>query len=169
MRLAMRGLLALMVIVGGLWSLRAEAQEVSPEALAASRELMTLTQSDRMLDQFLVMFTPQVSALIEKANPEKGPLVRKIMDEMMLPEMRKQIPEAIDEVAKVYSRHFSLEELNELIAFYKSPIGRKFVEQQSPLMADLSRVDQEWGQRATLKALRNLAPKLKEQGIDVPI
>ena len=169
MRSTMRGLLTLIVIVGGLWSLRAEAQDVSPESLAASRELMTLTESDRLLDQFLAMFTPQVSALIEKANPEKGPLVRKIMDEMMLPEMRKQIPEAIDEIAKVYAMHFSLEELNELIAFYKSPIGRKFVQQQSPLMADLSRVGQEWGQRTVLRALRNLAPKLKEQGIDVPI
>jgi uncharacterized protein len=169
MRSTMRGLFTLLVIVGGLWSLPAEAQEVSPESLAASRELMALTQSDRILDQFLVMFTPQVSALIEKANPEKGPLVRKIMEELMLPEMRKQIPEAIDDVAKVYTRHFSLEELNELIAFYKTPIGQKFVDRQSVLMIDLSQAGQEWGQRATLKALRNLAPKLKEQGIEVPI
>jgi hypothetical protein len=150
-------------------SLTASAQEVTPESLAASRELMALTKSTEALDQVITMITPQVAQLLEQSNPDKGPLIRKILEELFLPEVRQGLPEAIDEIATVYARNFTAAELAEVIAFYKTPTGQKFIERQPALMVELNQAGQAFGQRAAINALRKLAPKFKEQGIDVPI
>jgi uncharacterized protein len=167
MRLVLCNIAAALAIATA--SFAASAQEVSPEALAASRELMALTKSDQALDQVITMITPQIGQMLEKSNPDKGPMIRKILEEMLLPEMRKAVPEAIDEIATVYARNFTATELAEVIAFYKTPTGKKFIERQPALMAEFNQLGQAFGQRAAINALRNLAPKLKEQGIDVPI
>src|SRR5262245_2833210 len=148
----LRRLVVGIAITLGVWLVPAQAQEVSPESLAASRELMALTNSDEILEQVIAMFVPQITDLVARANPEPGPAVRKIMDEMMMPEMRKAIPEAIDGIAAVYAHNFTADELNELIAFYKTPVGQKFIERQPALMTELSETGQAWGQRTAMKA-----------------
>ncbi|WP_162917089.1 DUF2059 domain-containing protein [Dongia deserti] len=150
-------------------SFHATAQEVAPESLAASRELMALTKSDQALDQVFTMMTPQVGQMLEQINPDKGPLIRKMLEELLLPEMRKSVPEAIDDIAAIYARNFTAAELADVIAFYKTPTGQKFIDRQPALLTELNQAGQAFGQRAAINALRTIAPKLKEQGIDVPI
>lgn len=159
----------LLAAAASMSALPSAAQQVTAESLAASRELMSLTKADQSLDQFIGMMMPQIGQLLEQANPDQGALVRKIMDELVLPELRKSIPEAVDEAAAIYARTFTQAELNEVIAFYQTPVGQKFIERQSALMIELGQAGQAWGQRTAIKVLRDLAPKLKEQGIDVPI
>jgi hypothetical protein len=55
-----------------------------------------------------------------------------------------------------------------VIAFHKTPTGQKFIERQPALLIELNQAGQAFGQRAAINALRTIAPKLKEQGIDVP-
>jgi uncharacterized protein len=145
------------------------AQEVTPESLNAARELMTLSRTDKFLDQSISTMLPQVAQLLEKANPEKGAVVRSMMEEFVLPEMRRSIPEAVEDIAAIYARNFTRDELNEVIAFYKTPVGQKFLDRMPSIMTDLTAIGQAWGQRTAIKALRDLTPKFKEQGIDVPI
>lgn len=150
-------------------SFQANAQEVTPESLAASRELMALTKSDQALDQVLALITPQIGQMLEQSNPDKGPLIRKMLEELLLPEIRKAVPQAIDDIAAIYARNFTAAELAEVIAFYKTPTGQKFIERQPALLTELNQAGQAFGQRAAINALRAIAPKLKEQGIEVPI
>jgi len=161
--------MVVLVIAGSIAGLPARAQQVTPESLAASRELMELTNANQSLDQMIMMLAPQLSQLLEQANPQQGQLVRQIVDEMVIPELRKSIPEAVDSAATIYARTFTQAELNQVIAFYKTPTGQKFIDRMPGLMTELSQAGQEWGQRAAIKALQDLAPKLREKGIQVPI
>jgi hypothetical protein len=160
---------ALLILLGTVVALPAAAQQVTPESLAASRELMALTRSDQTLDQVISMMLPQISQMLVQSNPEKGPVIESILSEFLLPEMRKSVPGAIDDIAKLYARTFTEAELRDVIAFYKSPTGQKFIERQPALLTELNMAGQKWGERAAINALRNLKPKFKEQGIEVPI
>jgi hypothetical protein len=143
--------------------------EVSPESLAASRELLALTNANQMFLQMMQMMAPQIGQLLEQANPQDGPLVRQLVEEMMVPEMTKHVPEIIDDIAAIYGRTFTQSELSELIAFYESSVDRKFADRQPALLAELGELGQAWGERTALRVLRDLAPKLRERGIEVPI
>jgi hypothetical protein len=170
----------------------ARAQEVTSESLAASRELMALTNKTASLDNLISAMAPQVAQFLEKANPGKEALIQSTVEELLLPEIRKSIPDAIDEVAHIYAHTFTQEELDEVIAFVKSPagqtkdvltqeeanalmafhdspVGQKFLERSPDLLREVISAAQIWGQRAASKALHDFSPVLRERGIQVPI
>src|SRR5262245_36181093 len=61
--------------------------------------------------------------------------------------MVKDAPALSDSVAILYAKTFSLRELQDLTAFYTSPIGRRFVALQPVLLAEGSAIGQRWGAR----------------------
>ena len=59
--------------------------------------------------------------------------------------MVKEVPAFADSIAVLYAGKFSLRELQELTAFYSSPIGRRLVEVQPLLVTESSAIGQRWG------------------------
>lgn len=59
----------------------------------------------------------------------------------------KEAPALGDSMAVLYARMFSLREIQELTAFYASPLGRRFIENQPLLVAEGSAIGQRWGAR----------------------
>jgi hypothetical protein len=59
----------------------------------------------------------------------------------------------------IYDRHYSLEDLQALIAFYETPLGRRVVS-ATPLIAQESMVvGQRWGQLQAQKVIERLQAK----------
>jgi uncharacterized protein len=63
-------------------------------------------------------------------------------------------------VVPIYAKHFSDDEVKELIKFYKSPIGQKLVREQPQMMRESMIVGQQWGFQLGQK----IARRLKEKG-----
>jgi len=59
-----------------------------------------------------------------------------------------------------YERHFTHEEIKQLIAFYETPLGKRLIEAQPLIMRECMVAGQQWGQRIGEK----VAKKLKEDG-----
>jgi hypothetical protein len=76
-------------------------------------------------------------------------------------ELRKSF--ATDEFVQlqvaIYKKHFSLEEIQGLIAFHHTPLGRKLVQVQPELMKEGMAVGQEFGRRAFERLRRQLEEK----------
>jgi len=66
----------------------------------------------------------------------------------------------IDMLAPVYQKHFTKGDLDQLIAFYETPIGKKFAEKTPLLMQESMQVGEQWG----MKVGENFMKKLKEKG-----
>ncbi len=54
-----------------------------------------------------------------------------------------------------YQRHYSSEDIEALITFLSSPLGRKFVEKQSAVIADSMEVGEKWGKRSLSGSLND--------------
>lgn len=63
-------------------------------------------------------------------------------------------------VIPIYDKHFSHEDIKGLIAFYESPVGKKFVSKLPAITQESMTVGQLWGQKIGEKA----AKKLEEKG-----
>jgi len=98
----------------------------SPEAVQAAQELFAILSGDMMKQltgQVTDALWPQVEA---QAHADK-------IDDATLGEMRQAfdhiqvsfIDEAMKDAPPIYARHFTVAELHELAAFYKSPTGAK--------------------------------------------
>jgi hypothetical protein len=63
-------------------------------------------------------------------------------------------------VIPIYDKYYSLEELNAIIAFYQTPIGKKVISTLPQIMQESMQAGQSWGKEVGEKAFN----KLKEQG-----
>jgi len=58
---------------------------------------------------------------------------------------RRDIPQLVDSLVPIYASHFTRPELDELVRFYQSPLGRHLAEVQ-PLITQASvQAGQRWG------------------------
>lgn len=62
-------------------------------------------------------------------------------------QMVKEAPMLADSIAAIYAHKFSPRELQQITAFYDSPIGRKLVSNQVAIITESSAIGQRWGAR----------------------
>jgi hypothetical protein len=117
---------------------------VSPAQRAAIKELLDTTKTrDNLARTFQAMSAslPQqmaqaMNARIEQAaiTPEQKQKVRESMNQPFSEAVKegtsivtdpKLVDQAVDKLYPVYAKHFTLEDLKQLNAFYKSPLGAK--------------------------------------------
>jgi uncharacterized protein len=114
------------------------ASTPSPEALAAAHELMTVMKP---ADQFKAIM-PALIQNLKQAVVQGRPEVEKQYDTMMPAfneSAQKRVNELIDTIAAIYASNFTVDELHDLAAFYRTPTGQKVLERQ-PVIAQQSMV-----------------------------
>jgi uncharacterized protein len=70
---------------------------------------------------------------------------------------RARVGQLGDLIAVVYDRHFTADELRQILVFYRSPIGRKLLDTQPALLRESMLAGQEWGQRLGAEVAQQLA------------
>lgn len=66
----------------------------------------------------------------------------------------------IEKILPIYDRNFTDEDILQLLAFYQSPTGRRFVEKSPIITQESFKAGMEWGQQLGEKAIQ----RLKEKG-----
>lgn len=70
------------------------------------------------------------------------------------------IKDLTEMLVPVYQKHLSIEDLNQIIEFYKSPVGKKFAD-KTPMIAEESmQIGQAWG----MKIGEDFGQKMMEKG-----
>jgi len=165
-----RLLAALLLTLGLLAGSGAQAQDsADPERLALGAKLLDLAGTRSMIEQMLDQLTPSMTQLFQQANPGKESEVADVLTNYILPEMKRNLPQAVQACASVYANHFSADELTQLIAFYQSPIGRKLVQEQPAMSRELGRLGAVWAQSAAVKAIHDYAEEFRKRGLQTPI
>jgi uncharacterized protein len=132
----MTRLLGLLLLALSL-ALPARAQEPSAETLAAARDLSAIMTGDT-ITQMTAAMANQIWPTIEQQLGAK-------VDAATLAEIRTEFEgslkaftgEVMKDAPDVYARHFSAQELRDMVAFYKSPTGLKALHEMPKVMADV--------------------------------
>jgi hypothetical protein len=134
-------LIALSLICPG----RAGAQAApDPDTIAAAKELII---ASRAMDQFKLML-PRMAQAMKPAVLSGRPQMEGDFDviiAVLLKGMSTRIDDLMDQIALVYARHFTGDELRQLATFYRTPVGQKFLQTQPALMQEGGTIGQNWG------------------------
>jgi hypothetical protein len=148
------------------WPGKALPQTASPEALAAAKELMTISKMTDQLKQILPAITQQVRTLIVTANPR----AEKDFDALatvMRAAMETRLQVFVDECAKIYARRFTAEELRQVTDFYRTPTGEKFIREQPEVMKESMALGQQWGQAVGQEVQKQMIEELRKRGHNI--
>ncbi|MGH6948634.1 MAG: DUF2059 domain-containing protein [Kiloniellales bacterium] len=161
--------ISMTLLIAGALTLPNLATADEAHRLAQAKRALELSGTAAIATQMMDQINGQMTQLITMANPDKGPLVTEIVENMLMPEFHEQMPVWLDSMAQLFARSYSNDELDAMVAFYESPAGKSILKKQPQVMAQAGQLGQAWGQQVAREALRKAAPKLKEQGLEMPI
>ena len=67
-----------------------------------------------------------------------------------------EIKELVNDVAILYTKHFDQKDIDGLIRFYSSPLGRKFVRKQPQLLQESMSIGNQWAQKLAQRIMRDI-------------
>jgi hypothetical protein len=164
------GLSALLAAAWLVIGTPAVAQDATdPADVQLSAQLLDLAGVKPMLIHMLDQLAPNLTQLIQQANPGKEAQVEEVMNRFVVPKMKNRLPEILEESAKIYARHFTSNEITQLIQFYQSPLGTKLVREQSLIVQEMTVVSSRWAQSVAAEAIREYADEFRKRGLQTPI
>jgi uncharacterized protein len=134
---------AVILAVGCACLTAARAQEPSAGALAAARDMLAVKGG-------AVFFDPVIPGVIESVKnsflPTNPGLARELNELAAL--LRKDYEpkrgEILNAVARIFARRFTEQELKDMTAFYKSPLGQKMLKEEPLAIEQSLKSTQDW-------------------------
>jgi uncharacterized protein len=142
--------------------------KADPVALAKAKELLQVSNLVVLRDQMVGLVEAQIAALVLDANPGAKDKVDRAVADVIRPALKQRLPEYIDLAAGVYAEHFTRAELEQLVSFYKSPVGQKLIREQSELVPDITKMSRQWVNRVGNEILKDAAADLAKRGLKAP-
>lgn len=144
----------------------AMAQEVPPEQLALARKYVDLTDRSAIFETTLVEIAIGSMRQITQQNPDIADQTDTAISKI-LEEYKGRKGELMDQFARVYAVRFTIPELQEIVAFYESPTGKKLSAANSEVNTDLQRVMQVFTNNVRPEFFAKVRAELKAQGIEL--
>ena len=162
---------AIALVLFALLPARAPAQgDTSPDTLKAANELMAVMSKDTV-QQMVTGMTSQVWPALERALRAK----RSDIDQATLTELRKEFERiqvqymsgVMADAPAIYARHFSVQELRDMLAFYRSPTGQKALQVMPQLTTEVFQMVMEKMQGLQVQIMGAFNTVLRQRGIDL--
>ena len=132
------------------------------ENLAAARELIQVMKAT---DQFKALL-PTIFEGLKPAFVQGRPEMAKDYDAIMpiiINGATQRLNSLADSLAEIYGQNFSVDDLHNLTAFYRSPTGQKLLERQ-PIIARASMAaGQQFGQKLVADLKEQITEELKKR------
>jgi hypothetical protein len=137
----------------------ARSQTPSPDTIAADRELLVTFGGADQIKESLKPAIVQNRLEVERDFDAMLPLV--------LESFNTRMNEVIDQIAVVYARTFTADELREAVAFYRGPTGQKIVQKLPALLQESIAVGQRFGQSIGNELRDRMMDELRKRGHNI--
>jgi uncharacterized protein len=142
------------------------ANPPSPQAIALAKELIVLKGGHQMFDAVVPGVIDQAKDVFLPTNPNLNKELVEVTGKLKL-EYANKSDELFNEVAKVYATHFTEQELKEIVAFYKTPLGKKMLtEDPVAIQEGLARA-KDWANDFSTQVLGKMRAEMKKKGHDL--
>jgi uncharacterized protein len=142
------------------------SQEISPEQLALARKYVDLTNKGQLYEAIAAMTAAQASQLLTQQNPDLGTVIDETIGKV-LETRRGKSDTLFNEVARVYAVMYTADELQQIIAFYETPVGQKLAANAQQVNTDTAKILSVFTQNFGTEFVREVKAKLKEAGYNV--
>jgi uncharacterized protein len=161
MRHASACLLALTCLVG---TANTQAQQQpTPAALAAAKELLEIKGAQNMLGPIVPGVVETAKNSLMQSNPN---LVKELNEvaQQLRTELAPRSSEVIQNFVVLYAQRFTEPELKQIVAFYRSPLGKKLLTDEPTLMDDGFKQAQSWADRFSEQVVARFREEMKKRG-----
>lgn len=138
-------------------------QQPSPAALKTAGEIVKVTGG-------LELFAPIVPGVVEQSRQffvQQNPMITNDVNEVAA-QIRKdyeaRVSEVHTKVTEIYAANLSEQELKDILAFYTSPTGKKFLVAQPKIVDESLKYAQDWANSLSDEVIGKMREALKKKG-----
>ncbi|SFG95169.1 DUF2059 domain-containing protein [Pedobacter insulae] len=128
------------------------AQQKDVEYKKAIQKMILVSGSDKT-------YKVAISQMIDMMGKQNSNVPKEFLDKMNTKFTQSSIADLIDKLVPIYKKHLTLSEINQMIAFYQSPVGKKFAEKTPLITQESMMVGQQWG----MKIAKEMSEELKKK------
>lgn len=139
--------------------LAARADEDADRHAAAAEVLQTLHSAD-MVASILPSLVQQVRLNLTRGDPTLGKQFDGFAPHL-LEQAQAQKSALMDRLVDVYAKTFTLPELKDMLAYYKSTVGQRIIETQGAINRDMLAAAREWGNGVAKTMAQDAATQLQ--------
>jgi uncharacterized protein len=162
-----------LTIALGMLATGAFAQAPAPKGpppsaaqIQLARDIIDASGAARAFDGIIPSIMQQAYSAFLQQNPDlQKPLVESI--NTIRGDFEKRQPEIVGIMATTYASHFTESELNELLAFYRTPTGKKLVTELPKVLEESFARAREWGSKTSDEFIAVLRAEMKKRGYTI--
>ena len=142
------------------------AQSNSPEARAAAKELVETMRAVDQIKNLVPLFMQQLKPAIVQGRPEVERDYSAIIPSL-LQAMNSRLSEFVDATAAIYAANLTVDEMKQMTAFYRTPVGQKFLEKMPVIMQQSLAMGQKFGEQLVGDLRTNMIDELRKRGHNI--
>ena len=142
---------------------RAQNAQPTAAAVALARQIVDLKGATTMFDSVVLGVIEYHKKVLLQANPTSAKDLEEVSRKLAA-EFAPKKAEVQLEIARAYAGRFTEQELKEILAFYKTPLGKKLVTEEPKGVDDAtSRVDA-WAAKYAEEVMTKMRAEMKKLG-----
>jgi hypothetical protein len=161
-RSACAGLLALVLAAIS----PALAQQPTANALALAKEIIIVKGGNAIYDPVVPSLVERARTLFLQANPLLGKDLNEVAAKLQT-ELTPRTAELLNDGARLYALRFTEQELKDVLAFYKSPVGRKVITQEPAILDQSAGNVNEWANKLADEVISKFRNEMRRRGKEI--
>jgi uncharacterized protein len=134
--------------------------ELPPETMELALRLVEISGTGRTYDEVLPLVADRAKNAFIRANPDMQLGIISIVDRVAVSLVSRR-PELDNYLARVWASAFTADEMQELVDFYDSDIGKKFASTMPRMLAVQAAAAQEWGRSVGEELQQKVSEELR--------
>ncbi len=135
----------------------------SKAAMATAQQLVKLTGAAQAFQPLIPGVIEQAKLLFLQQNPDLATDLNAVAAELRK-EYAPRVSELTDHVAKLYAQRFTEAELKKIVAFYNSPVGKKYQDQLPQVVQASGRFAHDWANKLSDQVIEKIREDMKKRG-----
>ena len=140
---------------------------LAQDKTAKIRTLLELSQTENLFQQLLPTILNQTQAAVREMRPDIPDEVWAIVMEEGEAAFRESLGAFIEKSVPIYERNFTEAEIDGMLAFYGSEVGRSVVKKLPKITAESMAIGQQWGMAVGQEIQRRMLSKLSDEGYQI--
>ena len=152
------------LVCAGVTPFAAQAQQPSPAAVAAAREVIVAKGASAIAQPLVIGVIESAKNTFVPTNPN---LTRELNDVATVLHREfdaKGNNEVVDQLARAYAAHFTEQELKDLLLFYKTPLGQKVIKEEPIAIEDGLKSAQRWADAFSEIVMARIRTEMQKKG-----
>lgn len=141
---------------------KAEAP-LTPEQIAAAKAAIDASQSTYGFDDILPSVASRTKALFTRSNPLMAADIDAVTDQVAI-KLAARRPDLDTLIEGVWARRFTVDELNQIAAFFNSPVGAKFAKLSPEIAAMSLGAARQWEDQLSTEMVVMVRDELRKRG-----